>query len=178
MKFLLVVVLLIVAFFAGSHFMGNDKPTEPVKTESQIKQEKAQDEKVKEDKKTQDFNEELKNPKLVGQLPDGRSVKQYVHTIRNCAYNCDNIIYVVDGATTTTVNSIITSGKSSYQKVSSVAVDEMTTPDVSIQSQQEYINAKKQYELSKKKVEDSQKEVEEAEKVLENLKKIPDKKSN
>lgn len=166
MKFFLLVLLLIAAFFAGSYFMGNDKPSESVKTEFQIQQEKAQEEKVKQDKKNQAFNEELKNPKLVGQLPDGRSVKQYVHTISGCSYNCDNIIYVVDGSTTTTVNRIVSSGKSSYVDTSAVAVDEMSFPNDKSDAVKKYNEEIQKYNEEAKKLSQKEKELIEMAKTL------------
>lgn len=166
MKFFLLVLLLIAAFFAGSHFMGNDKPSEPVKTEFQIQQEKAQEEKAKQDKKTTAFNEELKNPKLVGQLPDGRSVKQYVHTINDCNYNCDNIIYVVDGSTTTTINRIVSSGKTSYVDTSAVAVDEMSFPSDKSDAVKKYNEEVQKYNEEAKKLNQKEKELIEMAKTL------------
>lgn len=166
MKTLLIIVLLIVAFFAGSHFMGNSNSSEPVKTEAQLKEEKAQEEKAKQDKKTTAFNEELKNPKLVGQLPDGRSVKQYVHTITDCNYNCDNIIYVVDGATTTTMNRIVSSGKSSYLDSSAIAVDEMSFPSDKSDAVKKYNEEIQKYNEEAEKLSQKQKSLIEMAKTL------------
>lgn len=166
MKTFLFVLLLIAAFFAGSHFMGNDKPSEPVKTEAQIQQEKAQEEKLKQDKKNQAFNEELKNPKLVGQLPDGRSVKQYVHTINGCSYNCENIIYVVDGSTTATVNRIVSSGKTSYVDTSAIAVDEMSFPSDKSDAVKKYNEEVQKYNEEAEKLSQKQKSLLEMAKTL------------
>lgn len=166
MKALLIVLLLIGAFFAGSHFMGNNNPAEPVKTEAQIQQEKAQEEKDKQNKRTAAFNEELKNPKLVGQLPDGRSVKQYVHTISGCGYNCDNIIYVVDGSTTTTVNRIVSSGKSSYLDTSAVAIDEMSFPSDKSDAVKKYNEEIQKYNEEVRELNEKEKELKEIAKSL------------